>query len=379
MAPIALEVQDFKRDADFKNALHGKTSQGTNFFLNMMGKSKDAQKFAVDGYFKHWDNKIAANETDAVRAARRGEYATLTQHYYNLATDLYENGWGKSFHFCRFAKKEPFKQAIARHEHYLGLKMNLKPGMNVLDVGCGVGGPAREISKFTGCNILGFNNNDYQIERGMAYTRNEGLETQVSFAKGDFMQMSFADKSFDAVYAIEATVHAPSLEGVYSEIFRVLKPGGVFGVYEWLMTDKYDNDNPRHREIRLGIEAGDGIANMEKIQVALDAMKAAGFQLECNEDLADSDSDLPWYWPLSGKFQYMQSIWDIPTVLRLTHIGRSCVHNLVGALEIVGIAPKGTQKTADALATSADALVAGGKEKLFTPMYLMVGRKPGNV
>ena len=49
--------------------------------------------------------------------------------------------------------------------------------------------------------------------------------------------MSFPDNSFDAVYAIEATVHAPKLEGVYGEIFRVLKPGGVFGVYEWLMTD----------------------------------------------------------------------------------------------------------------------------------------------
>ena len=44
-------------------------------------------------------------------------------------------------------------------------------------------------------------------------------------------QMSFPDNTFDAVYAIEATVHAPSLEGIYSQIFRVLKPGGVFGVY----------------------------------------------------------------------------------------------------------------------------------------------------
>jgi sterol 24-C-methyltransferase len=64
--------------------------------------------------------------------------------------------------------------------------------------------------------------------------------------------MSFPDASFDAVYAIEATVHAPSLEGIYSEIFRVLKPGGVFGVYEWLMTDAYDNNNPEHKAIRLG-------------------------------------------------------------------------------------------------------------------------------
>ena len=52
------------------------------------------------------------------------------------------------------------------------------------------------------------------------------------------------------------------------------------------------------------------------------------------------------------------------------------VHRFVGALEVVKIAPKGTQKTADSLALAADCLVAGGKEKLFTPMYLMVAKKP---
>jgi len=190
--------------------------------------------------------------------------------------------------------------------------------------------------------------------------------------------MSFPDNSFDAVYAIEATVHAPSLEGIYSEIFRVLKPGGTFGVYEWLMTDKYDNSNPHHREIRLGIEQGDGISNMEKVEVALAAIKAAGFILEHNEDLADKDDPMPWYWPIAGELKYLGSVWDFPTVVRMTKIGRGIVHRFVGALETIGIAPKGSQKTADSLAWAADCLVAGGREKLFTPMYLMVARKPAD-
>jgi len=194
--------------------------------------------------------------------------------------------------------------------------------------------------------------------------------------KDDYQQMSFPDNTFDAVYAIEATVHAPSLEGIYSQIFRVLKPGGVFGVYEWLMTDKYDNDNPRHREIRLGIEIGDGISNMEKIEVALAAIKAAGFELELHEDLADRPDASPWYWPLAGDFSNMGTIYDLPTILRMTKIGRGIIHRFVGALEKIGVAPEGTQKTADSLALAADNLVAGGREKLFTPMYLMVARKP---
>lgn len=314
--------------------------------------------------------------TNTSAQARTAEYATLTRHYYNLATDLYEYGWGQSFHFCRFSKGEAFHQAIARHEHYLAHSIGIKENMKVLDVGCGVGGPAREIAKFTGCHVTGLNNNDYQIERATAYAAKDGLADQLDYVKGDFMQMSFPDNSFDAVYAIEATVHAPTLEGIYSEIFRVLKPGGVFGVYEWLMTDEYDNDNIHHREIRLGIEQGDGISNMCKVTEALAAMKTAGFEMLHHEDLADRPDPYPWYWPLSGEMKYIQSIGDIPTIARMTHWGRALAHGFAGLMETLRLAPAGTKKTADSLALAADCLVAGGREHLFTPMYLMVARKP---
>ena len=188
--------------------------------------------------------------------------------------------------------------------------------------------------------------------------------------------MSFPAESFDAVYAIEATVHAPSLEGVYSQIYHVLKPGGVFGVYEWLMTENYDNENPHHREVRLGIEQGDGISNMVKISEGLQAIKDAGFELEFNEDLADRPDATPWYYPLAGDFRNMGSIWDFFTIARMTKVGRGVLHKFVGGLEMIGVAPHGTQKTANSLAVAADCLVAGGKEKLFTPMYLMIARKP---
>ena len=271
--------------------------------------------------------------------------------------------------------------------------MGLKDGMKVLDVGCGVGGPAREIARFAGVQITGLNNNDYQIERATRYAAREKLSSQLDFTKGDFMvsvmhncsgreaydprqQMTFPPNSFDAAYAIEATVHAPSLEGVYSQIFRVLKPGGVFGVYEWLMTDAYDNDNTEHREIRLGIEQGDGISNMVRISEALKAIEAAGFVLEFHEDLADRPDATPWYYPLAGDFSLMGSIWDFLTIARMTKLGRTAIHSFVGFMETFSIFPKGTQKTADSLARAADCLVAGGRKKLFTPMYLMVARKP---
>ena len=107
--------------------------------------------------------------------------------------------------------------------------MDLKPGMRVLDVGCGIGGPAREIAQFSDVHIVGINNNEFQVGRARHLTKRAGLQDRVEFAIGDFMKLSeqFGENSFDAVYAIEATVHAPSWEGVYGEIMKVLKPGGV--------------------------------------------------------------------------------------------------------------------------------------------------------
>ncbi|KAF4762610.1 hypothetical protein HAV15_005461 [Penicillium sp. str.  len=341
MAPSALEREDKARDAAFNKALHGKSAKAQGGLAAMRGKDSAAQKAAVDEYFKHWDNQNAVDETPEIREARKAEYATLTRHYYNLATDFYEYGWGSSFHFCRFAYGEPFHQAIARHEHYLALQAGITEDMKVLDVGCGVGGPAREMVKFTGAHVTGLNNNDYQIDRATHYAHKQGLSDKMAFVKGDFMQMNFPDNSFDAVYAIEATVHAPELVGVYSEIFRVLKPGGTFAVYEWLMTDEYNNDDAEHRRIRLGIEQGDGISNMVRISEGLEAMKNAGFDLKHHEDLAARPDPIPWYYPLAGSFKHMGSPWDFFTIARMTWWGRGLAHRFVGAGESIGLFPQG--------------------------------------
>ena len=78
--------------------------------------------------------------------------------------------------------------------------MQLRPGMRVLDVGCGVGGPAREIARFADVNIVGINNNEYQVVRATRYVKHAGLQDQISFVKGDFMNLvkQFGENSFDA-------------------------------------------------------------------------------------------------------------------------------------------------------------------------------------
>src|SRR5687767_15294436 len=97
---------------------------------------------------------------------RKAHHGTMVNHFYDLVTDFYEYGWGQSFHFAPRFRGEAFAASIARHEHWLAAQLNLAPGMTVLDLGCGVGGPMRTIARFSGATIVGVNNNDYQIARG---------------------------------------------------------------------------------------------------------------------------------------------------------------------------------------------------------------------
>ncbi|KAG9083128.1 Delta(24)-sterol C-methyltransferase [Ceratobasidium sp. UAMH 11750] len=186
----------------------------------------------------------------------------------------------------------------------------------------------------------------------------------------------FGEGSFDAVYAIEATVHAPTWEGVYGEIFKVLKPGGIFGIYEWCMTDDWDPSIPSHKEIAHGIEVGDGIPEMRTIKQAREALISVGFDIQHEEDLAARPDAIPWYYPLEGDIWKAQTAWDYLTVWRMSWSGKLITQAVVKMLETVGWVPKGTYDVGEALKVAARSLVRGGQQKLFTPMYLAVSKKP---
>ncbi|KAF2770174.1 hypothetical protein EJ03DRAFT_389010 [Teratosphaeria nubilosa] len=367
---------NLSQDPVMLRLMHGKSAEERNAFLSMLRKDNSAHKTITNDYINHWETDGVVRDGEIARDDRKSKYMSLVNNYYDLVTDLYEEGWAQSFHLCRFAAGESLLQALARHEHYLAHRIGITSDMTVLDVGCGVGKPAREIAMFTGCNVVGLNNNAYQIERATAHAVREHLDHKVSFVKGNFMEINFPENTFDAVYAIEATCHAPTLEGVYSQMFRVLKPGGTCGIYEWVMTDKFDSKNPHHEAIRLGIERGNGISNMVTRQEAYDAILKAGFDIEYHEDLAELPDLKPWYAPLAGELRGVAGVNDFLGYLRMTHLGRYGIGALLRSLELFGLAPPGTARTAAELSDGGDALVAGGKAKLFTPMYLMIAKKP---
>jgi len=299
-------------------------------------------------------------------AARKEKYADLVNTYYDLATDFYEFGWGSSFHFAQRDTGESFKASLARHEHFLADELALRPGMVVLDAGCGVGGPMREIATYSGATVIGVNNNAYQVDKAEKYTSRLGLEETCQVIKGDFMSIPLPDDTFDAAYSIEATVHAPNHTELFKEFYRVLKPGAWMVSYEWCLTDQFDGQDSNHQRIKKAIEKGAGLPDIPLTQEVPEALDRAGFEVEVARDLA-LVSPVPWYWPLAGRDRSLRS-------LPRTPLGRSLTNVTTRILERLHLAPKGTTEVSTFLNRAADAMVESGDLGLFTPMFYVRAR-----
>jgi len=301
--------------------------------------------------------------------ARSEHYDEMVKSYYDLVTDFFEYGWGESFHFAPRFKGESFLASIARHQHYLASRLRLSPGMKVLDVGCGIGGPMRSIARFSGASVEGININTYQLERARKLCEEAGLSNVCSFIEHDFMKMPVKDGTYDAAYGFEATCHAPDKTALFREIHRVLKPGAEFAAYEWCLTDRFDPNRPAHLKIKKDIEEGDGLPDIWTIPATKKALLDAGFEILESEDRAPSaDPQTPWYLPISGR----ELTW---TGVRRSRVGQRLTWGALTIAERFGLVPKGTMNVSQFLHIGADALVAGGETGVFTPMFYFRARK----
>jgi len=372
---LSFILRSFKRDS-YKS--FGSVGDAASLLSNadsVLGR--DGVKESIAGYeelFTGARSKVGTTSTtDSIRN-REKEYATMVNSFYDLVTDFYEWGWGQSFHFAPRLKGETFEESIYRSEHYLALRANITPTSKVLDVGCGVGGPLRNIQQFTGADITGVTINQYQVRVGNQYCAQKGVDQKCRLIQGDFKKLpeKFKAGSFDAAYAIEATCHSPDRKICFSGVNHCLKKGGLFVGYEWVVLPEtgYDENDPDHVRIKEGIEVGNGLPTLATSQDVIRALEESGFEVldsfDANKNV-HSDREIPWYQTLYGSFTL--------SGFRMTRFGRVCTHSMVYALEFLRIAPKGSVRVSSLLNATALDLVEGGRKEIFTPSFFFLARK----
>ena len=103
---------------------------------------------------------------------------------------------------------------------------------NVLDVGCGLGGASRFATQTYGCQVSGIDLTEEFIETGNALCSWVGLEDRVRLVQGDATNMAYPEAWFDKAYMIHVGMNIADKKSLAREIHRILKPGGVFAIYD---------------------------------------------------------------------------------------------------------------------------------------------------
>jgi ubiquinone/menaquinone biosynthesis C-methylase UbiE len=111
-------------------------------------------------------------------------------------------------------------------------QLKLRPGMHLLDVGCGLGGASRYFATEHGCRVTGIDLTDEYVRVAEALSRRVGLGGQVAYRQASALALPFTGGAFDGAYMLHVGMNIADKSKLFSEIRRVLKPGAVFGIYD---------------------------------------------------------------------------------------------------------------------------------------------------
>jgi len=120
-------------------------------------------------------------------------------------------------------------------EDFIG-QLELSADDHTLDVGCGIGGTSRFVASRYGCRVTGIDLTPEFVSTGQSLCDWVGLSGQVELHQGDATAMPFADESFNAAFMLHVGMNIASKVDLFEEVYRLIKPGAMFGIYDVMQT-----------------------------------------------------------------------------------------------------------------------------------------------
>lgn len=198
-----------------------------------------------------------------------------------------EAGWAKA---RAQSDAAPVDQLAGVDEFHIGgraatemvcARMDLAPGLKVLDVGCGLGGAARFMASHYGVDVEGIDLTPEYIEVGNALTRTVGLDGKVRLVEGSALNLPYEDSIFDRASQFHVGMNIEDKAGLFSGIARVLKPGGLFAVYDVMRVGDGALDYP------VAWAQDEGTSFVVPVEGYEAALAAAGFKVQATETKKD--------------------------------------------------------------------------------------------
>jgi tocopherol O-methyltransferase len=206
---------------------------------------------------------------------------SAVERYYDTTLDLYEELWGEHVHHGYWDPGErPGINGADRHAatdrlvHELVAYADIQPGSKILDIGCGIGGPALYLAGKLDCTVDGVTLSAAQAARANEKAQEAGVADRAHFHQLDGLHTGYPDNSYDVVWAVESLMHIEDRPAFFAEVMRLLRPGGTLAVATWSVRDGALDDEERElvrqilhhqvmpsfssleEHVRMGVEAG---------------------------------------------------------------------------------------------------------------------------
>jgi len=174
-------------------------------------------------------------------------------------------------------------------------ELALTPDSNVLDLGSGLGGPARTLAEVAGCRVTGVDLTPEFCQVATALSEWTGLSGRTDFHVGDATATGLPDESVDAAMTVHVAMNIPDKHALYAEAFRVLRPGGRFVVYDVLQGE----GGGVHYPVPWAADSSTSFpATLEDMR---ELLPSAGFDIV--SELDSSDESLAWFQHMGAKIQ----------------------------------------------------------------------------
>lgn len=173
--------------------------------------------------------------------------------------------------------------------------LGLTDGSHAVDLGSGLGGPARTLAELTGCSVTGIDLTPEFCEVATELSEWTGLASRTRFRVGDATATDLPDATMDAAMTVHVAMNISDKPALYAEAFRVLQPGGRFVVYDVLQGEG--------GEVRYPVPwANDAstsfLATPEEMR---ELLTAAGFEVISEVD--SSDESLGWFEQMRARIE----------------------------------------------------------------------------
>lgn len=292
----------------------------------------------------------------------------LGPNYQEKVGDCLKSYYGVLNHLCALGDVEkmyipPWMSRKANvlenqilYERSIAHDIGLSAGDKVLDLGCGRGRVAAHMAQHSGAQVTGLNIDPNQIAQAQSFNEERGLSNR--FVTQDFnsLPLPFDDESFDAFYQIQALSLCKDLPALFSEIFRVIKPGSKISLLDWISLPAYEPKDPEHAELMRRVKPLIGAVGTPTQESLEKALTDSGFEIVKSENASIDGLQAPLIDTVDLYFRTLRQV--------------------ILALVKVHVLPRHFKTLINRLCLDGQAFVKMDNKRLATTSYSIIAQKP---